>query len=191
MTETTTNKKTRGAAEGITSAEFARELGENPASIYRAIEDGRISRGVVRGAKGWRILDVEAARADYVANTRPKISTRSESEPAPSRSSSDEDDEPSYTRERSKKLRVERQAKELQLAELRGDLVRVSSVSSLVFEVLSTLRSSLLQLPDRISLELADLSEPSAVRTRLREELGEALSAAAEDLARRGLEVTA
>ena len=189
MAEKNGVKRTRAGEDGITSAEFARKLGENPATIYRAIEDGRISRGVVRGSHGWRVLDVEAARADYVANTRPKVSVPSKDPPSSSGTSSDDGDNPSYTLERSKKLRVERQAKELQLAELRGELVRVSSVSTLVYDVLSALRSSLLQLPDRISLELADLSEPTAIRTRLRSELGDALSAAAEDLARRGLGV--
>lgn len=178
--------------DGITSTEFARRLGVSPATIWRAIEDGRISRGVVRVAKGWRILDVELARRDYLEHTARMAARGLEALDDGEEDDQGEGDEgdgvPNYTRERSLKTRVERQKKELELAELRGELVRLSSVSGVVYAALSSIRTSALSLADRLAPELAEVSDAHAIRTRLRAELVEMLKSSADELERRGIE---
>jgi hypothetical protein len=164
----------------------------SPATIWRAIEDGRISRGVIRVAKGWRILDEELARRDYLEHTA-RMAARGleagdldDSDDDEGEGSGD-DSAPNYTRERSLKVRVERQRKELELAELRGDLVRLSSVSGVVYAALSSIRTSALSLADRLAPELAELTDVHAIRTRLRAELVEMLTSSADELDRRGI----
>lgn len=179
------------AREGITSTEFAKRLGVSPATIWRAIEDGRISRGVVRGPKGWRILDVDLARRDYLEHTARMAARGLEAggfeELDDEADDEVDDDAPNYTRERSLKVRVERQKAELHLAELRGDLVRISSVSAIVYAALSSIRTSALSLADRLAPELAETSDVHAIRMRLRAEVSEMLAASADELERRAI----
>jgi HTH domain len=179
------------AREGITSTAFAKRLGVSPATIWRAIEDGRISRGVVRGPKGWRVLDVEAARRDYLEHTARMAARGLEAGGAleldEDADDDVDDDAPNYTRERSLKVRVERQKAELHLAELRGDLVRISSVSAIVYAALSSIRTSALSLADRLAPELAETSDVHAIRMRLRAEVSEMLTASADELERRAI----
>lgn len=178
------------AREGITSTAFAKRLGVSPATIWRAIEDGRISRGVVRGPKGWRVLDVDAARRDYLEHTA-RMAARGLEAGERDDENEDADDEvdegPNYTRERSLKVRVERQKAELHLAELRGELVRMSSVSGVVYAALSSIRTSALSMADRLAPELAEMSDVHAIRMRLRAEVTEMLAASADELERRAI----
>jgi hypothetical protein len=176
------------AREGITSTAFAKRLGVSPATIWRAIEDGRISRGVVRGPKGWRVLDVDAARRDYLEHTARMAARGLEAGELDDEDADDEvDDGPNYTRERSLKVRVERQKAELHLAELRGELVRMSSVSGIVYAALSSIRTSALSMADRLAPELAETSDVHAIRMRLRAEMTEMLAASADELERRAI----
>ncbi len=178
------------ARDGITSTAFARRLGVSPATIWRAIEDGRISRGVVRGPKGWRILDVDAARRDYLEHTARMAARGLEAGGEELDEDADDevdDDAPNYTRERSLKVRVDRQRAELHLAELRGDLVRISSVSAIVYAALSSIRTSALSLADRLAPELAETTDVHAIRMRLRAEVLEMLAASADELERRAI----
>lgn len=186
----TSSSKSSSASEardGITSTDFGRRLGVSPATIWRAIEDGRISRGVVRGPKGWRILDVDLARRDYLEHTARMAARGLEAGDVEEVDDEVDDDAPNYTRERSLKVRVERQKAELHLAELRGDLVRISSVSAIVYAALSSIRTSALSLADRLAPELAETSDVHAIRMRLRAEVSEMLAASADELERRAI----
>jgi hypothetical protein len=159
----------------------------SPATIWRAIEDGRISRGVVRGPKGWRILDVDAARRDYLEHTARMAARGLEAGELDEDDEDEVDEGPNYTRERSLKVRIERQKLELHLAELRGELVRLSSVSGIVYAALSSIRTSALSMADRLAPELAETSDVHAIRMRLRAEVTEMLAASADELERRAI----
>lgn len=205
---------------GMTIAAFARLVDLDRATVWRCVEDGRITRGVGRVNDRYRILDPAAAREDYERNAEPLAGVR-RSKPVEVRpfagisevhteaelrreerglvdafegellldeeAGGQEGGAIDYTRERARKVKVEREKAELQLAELRGSVVRVSTVTKVVTEALGAIRSRILALPDRLSVELAE-RDATAIRLRLRDELREILASSSESLAALGVQ---
>lgn len=164
--------------EGISQAALARMLSVTPATVGRALRDGRIP-GKCWKQRGKRrvIIDPEGAMKAYRANTS-----------YGGRPPDDPDAAERYAKERAAKLAADRELAELKLAERQGALISVDDVKGTIGSVLVTLRKRMSALPDRLAQELSTEHDAGVIRGRLREELRGVLDAAADGI-EKGLDV--
>lgn len=85
----------------------------------------------------------------------------------------------SYHVARTMREAAEAQISALKLAEMRGDLVRVEAVKSVMASIFSTVRDAILQIPARLAPVLAAESDPANVQNMVHSELHAALESLA------------
>jgi phage terminase Nu1 subunit (DNA packaging protein) len=135
-----------GSATGPTSLRaFARAQGWALASVQRAIREGRLVESVMRDARGhWRVLDSEKARAEWAANTRPRV----RADPNPSKLAA------ATLRERNARAEL----LELRNAQQLGHLVPAWEVEQRWAALVVSARTALLGLPSRARGRLPHLT---------------------------------
>lgn len=148
----------------IRQADLARLLGVSRATVSRAVRAGLIEPG-----PDGRFDPDEAVR-QYHERARPRVDQgpgQSAAGPAPDRAR--------YVAARADVTEHEAKIKALQLAELRGDLVRLADVRREYGALLVELRTSLLALPPRLAPILAPESDAARIDQILRDEIADVL----------------
>lgn len=139
-------------AKPLLQSELAEALGVSPAVVSR---DAR---------RGMPIDSVEAARDWRARHLRPRVKAgQAAADHAPAATPSSrparpdarpdlelDDDRISYEEARRRREAAEAQRAELQLAELRGDLVRAVDIKAALSRRVASLRESFLQMPSRV-----------------------------------------
>lgn len=95
-------------------------------------------------------------------------------------------DAPELSAERARLVRAQADVEELRLAELKGELIRVSVVKAGMAVVFATTRDRLMQLPARLAQTFASEGDAAKVHTLLADEIHHALAELADAPLRMG-----
>jgi hypothetical protein len=173
---------------GLSLRALAKDLGVSHVAVGKAVKSGRL-KACVRVVDGRpEITDLEIARREWRENaSRPQAHRMDAPPPADDGQAADDDDEEpaavaslaaaqlQLTVERTKKLQLERDVAE-------GRLVPVATVAKEAFEAERTIREAILNLPARLSGELAAETDPKRVHATLDAALRECLTSTAAAL---------
>lgn len=138
---------------------FARLIGKSHTAVEKAVTSGRLSESIGRDAKGEPfILDKQQALEEW--------------------------EERGLTLSDAQRRATLERARSYKLANLQkqGALYPRARAKREAFECARTVRDAMLNLPNRLSAELAAEADPARVFARLDEEIRKALAAAAEVL---------
>jgi hypothetical protein len=169
----------------VTMSEYARMRGCTHQAVSKAAKAGRIS--LIDGR-----IDPEVADLQWARNTSPEQQQRgapgqfeltqqraqealhgaqTAANPSLPTEGTDEADSPALVREKSETERVRRDLLTLELAEKRGELVRVADVERAYAAKLAAAREAIEALPDRLASQLAAIDDPAKVHLLLTDEL--------------------
>lgn len=159
---------------------YARHRGCSPSAVSRAIQDGRISKAVRRDSRGFPKIDPTVADREWASNTdparglaqAPKKGKEKAKEPGKEAGA---EAYPAFEDSRAKREAYAANMKELEYKKAAGELVRVKSAEKEYFRLVRITRDTLLNIPNRISAELAAISDPHVLQMRLTDEITEAL----------------
>ena len=170
------------ATQRATQAELARLFG-----VSRQAINDLIRRNVLNLGQDGK-LDVELARHAIANRVRPSAKTAAatpivvppETPPAATTAASANDEPPStvtsYHVAKTLRETAEARIAQLKLAELRGELVRVSAVRSAYATRAAALRESILQIPARLAAVLAAETDHARCHDLLQAELHQVLA---------------
>lgn len=181
-------------AQLITQAEYARQRGVSREAVRKAIATERIT-GIPHNGKV--MIDAGVADIQWARNTDAEQQERgapaqfettqqraqsaalipapAASRPAPA-AEPVSDDGPLLVQEKTDTERVRRHLLEIELAEKRGELVRVADVELAYASKLASTRDALEGLPDRLAAQLAAMDDAALVHEKLTEEIRLALT---------------
>lgn len=152
--------KSKPRLKGCSLRAFARKIGKSHTAVEKAIASGRLSESIGHDAKGRpRILDVQQAVREWEG-----------------RGFSLSDAQRRATLERARSYRLANLQKQ-------GRLYDRALAKREAFECARTIRDSMLNIPDRLSAELAAETDAARVHSRLEEEIRKALVVLSEVLA--------
>lgn len=166
----------------LSQAAIGRALNLSPSAIGKLKRQG-MPVDTVASAQAWRVARQNiAARKPEPASARPVAAHRGAQQ-----ETSDLADDPDGSRDEARTRREisEANISELREGELRGDLIRITSVKTALASVFATTRDALLQMPARLAPLLAADADPASVQNTLYAEIHHALmtlSGAADDL---------
>jgi len=161
-----------GSIELISMSEYARRRGCSEAAVRHAVRANRIS--LIDGR-----VDPVAADAQWARNTRVRAGSRpaddvnlraSAAAPGPP-GAAQEPQADAYYVVKARRECAEADLAELKLAELRGELVRVADVRAAYAKRAAGLREAILQLPARLSAQLAAESDQAKCHDLLQADL--------------------
>jgi hypothetical protein len=162
-----------GTVELVTMSEYARRRGCSEGAVRRAVKDKRIS--LIDGR-----VDPVAADAQWQRNTRVRAGSRSTNDAnlqapadAPAGRGADGGDGagPDYWASKGRREAAEADLAELKLAELQGALVRADDVRASLAKRAAAFREGLLQIPARLSAQLAAETDQARVHALIDAEL--------------------
>ncbi len=174
-------------ADGLSVRAFAQRLGVSHVAVLKAIKGGRLSSSVRLNAKGKAVIVDEAvARQEWAANagrpTKPAavhgatsdaVTVTAVTEPVTATTLTEA--QRIATVERARKLRLENDTREQRY-------VPVAKTRREAFEAARLIRDSLLNIPARLSGELAADTDAAVVFRKLDAAIRQALSTLADDL---------
>lgn len=143
----------------LLQSELAQALQVSPAVVCRDARRG-MPTDSVEAARDWRARHLRPRVKIGQAAPSPATAAPSLAPPAPRPELELDEDRISYEEARRRREAAEAQRAELQLAELRGDLVRMSDVRSAYAKRIAAARQALLQMPSRVTPVI--VSDPSA-----------------------------
>jgi hypothetical protein len=160
----------------MTQSEYAKHRGVSRVAVHHAIRDSRIT--LIEGK-----IDPTVADIQWAANTRARVRNAG-SDPAPIAPPSaagpivagDAEPRISYEEARRRRELAEASIAEMKQAELSGDLIRTDAVRAAWAGKITSTRDALLQIPARLSPQLAAESDLSAVTALLEGEIRQVLS---------------
>jgi hypothetical protein len=165
-------------------SEYGRRRGCSETAVRKAVKAGRIS--LIEGR-----VDPVAADAQWARNTRVRAGSRpaDDANLQPGTASSGgrdagqggKDQPEDYWHNKNRREKAEAELAELKLAEQRGELVRVADVRSAFSKRAAGLREALLQLPYRLSAQLAAEPDQARVHDVLQAELHTVLAQITQD----------
>jgi len=172
--------------------QYAKHRGVSPEAVSKAVEGGRIT--TIRTEDGKRLIDPVKADAEWAANTQSSkryIPTKREKEQG--KTKPDPEDAqgplsqvlqgPSYAQSRAIREAYAARLAKLEYEEKTGKLIPVDKVKVEAFKLARTVRDAILNIPDRISNELASYGNDSP---RIHERLTQELILALEELVNAG-----
>jgi hypothetical protein len=160
----------RKPVKPLSLRKFAAHVGATENAVRKAIKSGRLVKSIGRTAKGQPcIADVELAAAEWTQNA----SRPNGAEIIPTDTLVNAQRE--ATIERARKLRLDNDLTE-------GITVEVAKVKREAFESGRTIRKALMNIPARLSAELAAEPDAGRVYSKLEAALREALVTLAEEL---------
>lgn len=171
----------RSVARGRLSLRaLARQLGVSLAAVQKAIKTGRLQQSIGRADGKPFVQDVALAKKEWTEG-------RTKAPPPPPQAPEQLELDPTAGSLTEAQLRVALQ-REVQLRirnrQDRGQLIVAETARREAFECARAVRDAVLNVPARLSAELAATSDANLVHRRLDDELRKALEAAAEVLAR-------
>lgn len=167
--------------------EYSRMREVSPEAVRKAIKSGRLAASVTYDAKGWPRIDPAVADGEWGNFTHPTHGGARNKKAAPEPEiQSVTDDEPAAPRQSGNAAQTfaqSRAIKEAYLARLAkldyeeksGKLISADGVKNDAFKMARIVRDSILNIPDRISAELASEAEPFKIHKLLSDELRKAL----------------
>tara|TARA_R100001086_G_C11713995_1_gene224991 strand:- start:10 stop:543 length:534 start_codon:yes stop_codon:yes gene_type:complete len=157
-------------------SQYARHRDVSRQTIYTALKTGRIEKepcGKIESVKADRAWEPKATIKPGPAPTEP---------PEPDVDDQVDDDEEEddgygydYQTARARREHYSAELTELKAAVEKGDLVRVAEVEREWANILTTLRTRLLSLPDRLCDELATIDDPHVVQQLMADEVTDLL----------------
>lgn len=164
--------------------EYARLRNVAPEAVNKAIKSGRLNASITRDKRGWPRIDPEIADQEWGEFTHPTHGGDRRKKP-------DQEDEQvipragnaaqTFAQSRAVKEAYLARLAKLEFEEKSGRLVNADGMKNEAFKLARIVRDAILNIPDRISAELAAETEPFKVHTRLTEELRVALEALAAE----------
>ncbi len=162
---------------------YARLRGCSPSAVSRAIKEGRISRAVRRDKRGNPKIDPVLADREWAEHTDPArgfptthARANADAVNTEGPSATDEDaDLPSFEESRAKREAFSANLKELEYQQAAGKLVEGAVVERELFKMSRMVRDAMLNIPNRISAELAAMDGTFEIRERLLHEITDAL----------------
>lgn len=164
----------------VNLSEYGRKRGVSAEAVRRAIQSGRLKDAVSRDAKGNPKIDPEIADKEWEANTNDNRGWNAREN---AKKTAEKDTQVSGTLNQSRAIKeayLARLAK-LEYEEKSGKLVSAADVKNEAFKVARIVRDNMLNIPDRVSAELAALTEPAQIHRFLTEEIRKALEGLASD----------
>ena len=159
----------------MTQSEYAKHRGVSRVAVHHAIRDSRIT--LIEGK-----IDPTVADIQWAANTRARVRNAG-SDPAPIAPppagtivANDADPQISYEEARRRRELAEASIAEMKQAELSGELIRTNAVRAAWAGKITFTRDALLQIPARLSPQLAAESDLAAVTALLEGEIRQVLS---------------
>lgn len=186
--------KAKKAARTMSMAAYARHRGCSRAAVTKAISTGRIPRTAAKKNESghWRI-DAEIADREWARSTTRESAADVEGRRRQAAASADpadrqfrfaaadipvdEDGRP-LSRVEVQTIRdaIAARREQIELAELRGELVRKDEVRKRIAEMSRTTVNQLLAIPARVSKAVAAEADPAAVEIALEQALVDALT---------------
>lgn len=160
----------------MTIREYARHRGVSHTAVQKAIARGRIE--LVEGDDGQRFVDSDAADVAWEESTSKAMQRDDERAPPP------EPDDPanpkSYAVSQARREFFKAGLVELEYEQRAGSLVAVDDVRRETFKRARQAREMLLGIPDRLAPEFVGITDLTAIRNRMAEEITRALMALAD-----------
>jgi hypothetical protein len=170
----------------MTVTQYAKHRGVDIKAVTKAIDAGRIT--CVETPGGRRMIDPDAADADWAANTDASAKIGGDAQRAARgiaptetpEATDDEDGEPAtYAASRAKREAYQAKLAKVTYEERIGKLVLAEEVHKQAFKTARTVRENILNIPDRIASQLASEPDPHKVHLLLSDELRRALESLA------------
>lgn len=158
----------------ISIRKFSLEIGVSHTAVIKAIQDGRLVESVQLSADGApNGIDLDKGRNEWALNNpspvREEIAkSNASASPLPSG--------PSYAQARAVRENYMARIAKLLFEEKIGKLVDADSVKLKSFETARTIRDYILNIPNRISSELASENDPVKIHALLTKELTDSLN---------------
>ena len=165
-----------------TPADFGRLVGRARSTIFRAIKVGLL-KDSLKDHEGRTLIAIDRGIVEYSQKADPKKvmrETRADKEGKVDFVGGRRDDRDTkggvtLTDINKRKAALETAMAEMKLKERRGELIDAEGVKKAAFETASRVRSAVLNIPSRISAELAACTEQFQVEKILEDELRTAL----------------
>ncbi|MEO1696714.1 MAG: elements of external origin [Planctomycetota bacterium] len=186
----------------LSMAAYARHRGVSRKAVDKAIAEGRISKGAAtKNARGHWEIDVAKADREWAANTTRESAGAAAGRRAAAVAGVDpgerrllfdaasipvnEAGEP-LSRVEVQTIRdaIGAQREQIELAELKGELVRRKDAERAAAELAMTVNNALLAVPARLAKQLAALDDPADVEIALEEAIVQALRTLVSEAAR-------
>lgn len=157
----------------ISMSQYAAMRGITPAAVSAAIHSGRLVEAIKRDGKRIK-LDADIADREWAANTQGGRGA------SPQRLASGIDlpdaiEAADYNTSRAKREAYNAELARLEVEEKQGQLVAADDVKKTAFAVARQVRDGLLNIPDRVSAELAAMTDQFEIHRRLTIEIRKAL----------------
>lgn len=158
----------------LLQCELALALGVSPTRVSRDAQRG-MPTDSIEAARDWRArhlqLRVKGKRAAPVVTTPAPAAAPAPAMLAARAELELDEDRISYEEARRRREAAEAQRAELQLAELRGDLVRAADIKAALSRRVASLRESFLQMPSRLVPLLVAQPQAAHMDRLLRDEI--------------------
>ena len=174
----------------ISAAAYAKHRGVSKEAVKKAIQQGRIYAHPT-GRNGY-LIDPVVADKQWADNTKPytapgeiadvKVDKYMEGEEQRFNESDLDDPDKSITLNQAKTLKEKYSVRlaKLKWEEESGKLVSADVVKGDAFKMARTVRNLIMNIPDRISAELASITDPFEVNLRLKKELNDCMKTLSE-----------
>lgn len=154
-------------------SQYAVMRGITQPAVSAAIHSGRLVKAIIRDGKRIKI-DPDIADREWAANTQGSRG------PGPQPLASgialpDAIEAADYNASRAKREAYNAELARLEVEEKQGQLVAADEVRKTAFAVARQVRDGLLNIPDRVSAELAAMTDQFEIHTRLTAEIRKAL----------------
>ena len=161
----------------MSATQYAKHRGIAPKNVTKAIEEGRID--AKKSGKKW-MINAELADVQWRKNTN--MSLQDQQKQNESLQVFDDDDGlPSYSQSRAVKESYLAKLKKLEYEKERGSLIDAEEVKRNAYTSGKLVQQKMLAIPDRLAGQLAGMTDVSAIKRVLVDEIRYALSEVADD----------
>jgi Protein of unknown function (DUF1441) len=157
----------------VSMSQYAAMRGITQPAVSAAIHSGRLVKAIIKDGKRIKI-DPDIADREWAANTQGGRGA------APQRLASGVDlpdaiEAADYNASRAKREAYNAELARLEVEEKQGQLVAADEVRKTAFAVARQVRDGMLNIPDRVSAELAAVTDQFEIHRRLTDEIRKAL----------------
>lgn len=163
----------------VSIREYGRMRGVSHEAVRKAIDSKRLTSSLVQSERGKRkltLIDSDLADAEWPKGTQEALKTQSSGE-GPKATDRIQEDKMSQTYAQSRAVREAYQARlaKLDFEQRSGKLIDAEDVKKQAFKAARATRDQMLNIPDRVSAELAAETDSFKIHKRLTEEIRKAL----------------
>lgn len=173
----------------VTVTEYAKSRGVSRPAVYNAIKDGRIADAVVDGNK----IDVDLADVLWAQNTNPDQGFHGHHKNRPAATTEDLErlaaqvgvdlsKIPSLADSKTLEAAYKAQLARLEYEEKSGDLISTEAVRKQAFKLARLTRDAMLAIPDRVSAEIAGITDAFEIHKKLMAEIRMAINEVSKEV---------